>query len=48
MERPVFQQRLAATGFEPIGGDLATTQAFVASEIAKWRDIVRTLGVEPA
>jgi tripartite-type tricarboxylate transporter receptor subunit TctC len=46
MQRPAFQQRLAATGFEPIGGDLATTQRFVASEIAKWRDIVRTLGVQ--
>jgi tripartite-type tricarboxylate transporter receptor subunit TctC len=46
MERPAFQQRLAATGFEPIGGDLATTQRFVASEIAKWREIVRTLGVQ--
>ena len=47
MERPAFQQRLATTGFEPIGGDLPTTQRFVASEIAKWQDIVRTLGVDP-
>jgi tripartite-type tricarboxylate transporter receptor subunit TctC len=46
MQRPAFQQRLAATGFEPIGGDLPTTQRFVASEIAKWREIVRTLGVQ--
>ena len=46
MERPAFQQRLATTGFEPIGGDLPTTQAFVASEIAKWHDIARTLGVQ--
>lgn len=48
MERTAFQQRLAATGFEPIGGDLAATQRFVASEIAKWREIVRTLGVQPS
>jgi tripartite-type tricarboxylate transporter receptor subunit TctC len=45
LERPAFQQRLAAIGFEPIGGDLPTTQAFIASEIARWRDIVPTVGV---
>ena len=45
LDRPAFQQRLAAIGFEPIGGDLATTQAFISSEIARWREIVPTVGV---
>lgn len=46
MERPAFQERLAATGLEAIGGDLPTTQAFLAHEIATWRDTVRTVGVQ--
>jgi len=46
MARPAFQQRLAAMGFDPIGGDLARAQAYVASEIALWRDIVRTVNVQ--
>jgi len=46
MARPAFQQRLAAMGFDPIGGDLARAQDYVASEIALWRDIVRTVNVQ--
>ena len=46
LERPALQQRLAAVGFDPVGGDLATTQAFIASEVAKWREIVPTVGVQ--
>lgn len=46
LERPAFQERLATMGFDPIGGDLAATQAFVASETAKWREIVATVGVQ--
>lgn len=46
LERPAFVQRLATMGFDPIGGDLAAAQAYVAGEIAKWRDIVRTVGVQ--
>lgn len=46
LERPAFQQRLAAMGFDPVGGDLATTQAFITAEVAKWREIVPTVGVQ--
>lgn len=46
MERPAYKQRLAAIGFEPIGGDLAVTKAFMATEIAKWSDIIRTVNVQ--
>jgi tripartite-type tricarboxylate transporter receptor subunit TctC len=45
LERPALRQRLAAMGFEPIGGDLSAAQAFVAGETARWRDIVRTVEV---
>jgi tripartite-type tricarboxylate transporter receptor subunit TctC len=46
LEQPAFLQRLAASGLEPIGGDLPTVQAYVASEVARWRDIVRAVGVQ--
>jgi tripartite-type tricarboxylate transporter receptor subunit TctC len=46
MVRPTFQQRLAAMGFDPIGGDLARAQEYVTGEIALWRDIVRTVNVQ--
>ncbi|MCS6933110.1 MAG: tripartite tricarboxylate transporter substrate binding protein [Acetobacteraceae bacterium] len=46
MARPAFQQRLAAMGFDPIGGDLARAQAYVAGEIALWRDVVRLVNVQ--
>lgn len=46
LERPALQQRLAAAGLEPLGGDLATAHAFVANEVVRWRDIVRTVGVQ--
>jgi tripartite-type tricarboxylate transporter receptor subunit TctC len=46
MARPAFQQRLAAMGFDPIGGDLARAQEYVASEIALWRDVVRLVNVQ--
>jgi tripartite-type tricarboxylate transporter receptor subunit TctC len=46
LERPAFQQRLAAAGLEPISLDLAAAQTFVANEVVRWRDIVRTVGVQ--
>jgi tripartite-type tricarboxylate transporter receptor subunit TctC len=45
LETPAFQARLAATGFDAIGGGLDPSAAFVASEIARWGDIVRGLNV---
>ncbi len=46
MERPAFRDRLTTMGFDAIGGDLTAAQAFVASEVAKWRDIVSAVGVQ--
>jgi tripartite-type tricarboxylate transporter receptor subunit TctC len=46
LDRPAFQERLATLGFDAIGGDLPAAQAFVDAEIAKWREIVATVGVQ--
>ena len=46
MGRPAFQERLNALGLVTIGGDLPAAQGFVANEIARWRDIVRTVNVQ--
>jgi len=43
---PAFQQRLAQQGFDPIGGDLATVNEYVANEVRSWRDIVRSINVQ--
>jgi tripartite-type tricarboxylate transporter receptor subunit TctC len=43
---PAFQQRLAQQGFEPIGGDVAQVNEYVAREVASWRDIVRAINVQ--
>lgn len=45
MARPAFQARLAATGFDPIGGSLEQAGAYVANEVRSWREVVRTVGV---
>jgi tripartite-type tricarboxylate transporter receptor subunit TctC len=46
MALPVFQQRLAAGGFEPIGGSLDQVRAYVADEVRNWREVVRTVNVQ--
>lgn len=46
MARPAFQERLNTLGLVAIGGDLPTAQGFVATEIARWRDIVRAVNVQ--
>lgn len=43
---PAFQQRLAQQGFEPIGGDLAAVNGYVANEVRSWREIVRAINVQ--
>ncbi|WP_368415509.1 Bug family tripartite tricarboxylate transporter substrate binding protein [Falsiroseomonas sp.] len=42
---PAFQQRLSQQGFDPIGGDLPTVNAYVANEVRSWRDIVRSINI---
>jgi tripartite-type tricarboxylate transporter receptor subunit TctC len=42
---PAFLQRLAATGFDPIGGSRAEGTRFVTAELQRWGDVVRALNV---
>jgi tripartite-type tricarboxylate transporter receptor subunit TctC len=46
MAMPGFQQRLAAAGFDPIGGNVEQVNAYVANEVRSWRDIVRMINVQ--
>lgn len=46
MAMPGFQQRLAAAGFDPIGGDVRQVNEYVASEVRTWREIVRAINVQ--
>jgi tripartite-type tricarboxylate transporter receptor subunit TctC len=48
MERPAVLERLRSLGLDPIGGDLPAPQAFVAAEVARWRDVVRTVNIQRA
>jgi len=46
MALPAFQARLAANGFDPIGGSLEEARRYVADEVASWREVVRTVNVQ--
>ncbi len=46
MALPAFQQRLAAAGFDPIGGDVEQARAYVAEELRNWREVVRTINIQ--
>ncbi len=46
MANPGFQQRLAAAGFDPIGGDVERVNAYVAEEVRTWREIVRMINIQ--
>jgi tripartite-type tricarboxylate transporter receptor subunit TctC len=45
MALPAFQARLAAAGFDPIGGSLPQASAYVAEELRNWREVVRTIAI---
>lgn len=45
LTQPTFLARLAATGFDPIGGSRAEGTQFVTSELQRWGEIVRALSV---
>ena len=45
LAQPGFRARLAAAGFEPIGGSVEAANAYVADEVRSWREVVRTIGV---
>jgi tripartite-type tricarboxylate transporter receptor subunit TctC len=42
---PAFLQRLAATGFDPVGGSRAEATRFVTTELRRWGEVVRALDV---
>lgn len=42
---PAFRERLAATGFDPIGGSRAEATAYVNNELRRWGEVVRSLDV---
>jgi tripartite-type tricarboxylate transporter receptor subunit TctC len=42
---PAFRDRLAATGFDPMGGSPEEAQRFVDAELLRWGDVVRALDV---
>lgn len=45
LAQPVFRERLAAMGVEPMGGTPAQFASFMDAEIKKWGEVVRRAGV---
>lgn len=45
LAQPVFRERLAAMGVEPMGGMPAQFASFMDAEIKKWGEVVRRAGV---
>jgi len=43
---PDFQAKLAAAGFEPLGGSLPQARDYLRSEIGKWARVVRETGAK--
>jgi len=46
LHRPEVTERFKQLGAEPVGGTPAELAAFVASETAKWREVVKTSGAK--
>ena len=44
---PDFQAKLAATGFEPLGGSVADAREYLQKELAKWARVVKDTGAQP-
>lgn len=44
---PDFLARLAATGFEPLGGSVAESREYLHKELAKWARVVKETGAQP-
>jgi tripartite-type tricarboxylate transporter receptor subunit TctC len=44
---PDVQSRLAAAGFEPLGGTSEKFAAYLKSELRKWSGVVRSAGIQP-
>jgi tripartite-type tricarboxylate transporter receptor subunit TctC len=45
LTQPAFLQRLAATGFDPVGGSRAEGTRFVTAELQRWGEVVRALDI---
>jgi tripartite-type tricarboxylate transporter receptor subunit TctC len=45
LTQPAFLSRLAATGFDPMGGTRAEASRFVTAELTRWAQVVRELDV---
>jgi tripartite-type tricarboxylate transporter receptor subunit TctC len=46
LREPEFQARLAATGFESMGGSVPQAREYLHNEIAKWARVVRETGAK--
>lgn len=42
-----FLAKLAATGFEPLGGSVAESREYLHKELAKWARVVKETGAQP-
>jgi tripartite-type tricarboxylate transporter receptor subunit TctC len=45
LHAPDAVKKFALLGLEPVGQDLAATDAYVKSEIAKWAKVVKAAGI---
>ena len=47
LHSPDVAKKFAALGLEPVGQDLAATDAYMKSEIAKWAKVVKAANIAP-
>jgi tripartite-type tricarboxylate transporter receptor subunit TctC len=47
LQDPSVRERFAAIGAEPMEGDSASLEQFVADETSKWGELIRRLGIQP-
>ena len=45
LAEPAVRERLAGLGITPVGGSVAETRAFFASETEKWNRVIQTAGI---
>jgi len=46
LQEPSVKEKMAALGAEIVGSDVATAQAFMKSEVAKWSEVAAKIGLE--
>jgi tripartite-type tricarboxylate transporter receptor subunit TctC len=47
LARPDIQEKMRKSGIEPYWGDTEEFKAYVASELVKWTDVIKSAGIEP-